>query len=250
MPQATGDFKSRQTKLCFKTIYPQDGEGFTAPTWANTAYLKSQISYLQLSKITLIKRTPCQTLVRIPSVTHWLQHQVFKPAMTTEDSTPVKSFQVPKGSEQLWRGAACAGDWFLINFHIMGSYQLLFPSLSGHRALQAEAGGWGSALSPRGWDLWSDCNGVSCTCSHNQHHGEKIQEQVWVASACWSPCHSLQIKAIAAKPEKLSGRVALKNESHLHWKMRAVHRPNTQPSNLLDTQSEMCTGTTVQTWNL
>lgn len=136
------------------------------------------------------------------------------------------------------------------NFHSIGSYQFLFPSLSGHRALQAEAGGWGSALSPRGWDLGSDCNGVSCTCSHNQHHGEKIQVQVWVASACWSPCHSLQIKAIAGKPEKLSGRVGLKNESHLHWKMRAVHRHNTQPSNLLDTQSEMCTVTIAQIWNL
>lgn len=60
----------------------------------------------------------------------------------------------------------------------------------------------------------------------------------------------LQIKAIAAKPGKLSGRVGLKNESHLHWKMRAVHRPNTPPSNLLDTPSEMCMCTIAQICNV
>lgn len=134
---------------------------------------------------------------------------------------------MPKGSvrEATEKSSLCRG-LISTNFHNVGYYWFLFPSLSGHRAGQAEAGGRGPVICLSGRAHRCDCSGASCTCSHNQRNGEESQGRVQVASTCWSPCHPSQIKATAAKPEELSETAWLKSVSHLRWKMSAVQRHN------------------------
>lgn len=150
--------------LCFKTTCPQDGEGFTAPAWANTAHLNSQTSYLQLSKIILIKRTPpgpgqesfCNTRAA-PSVQACNDHLRFNTSKEFPSAQRVR--------EAAEKSSLCRG-LFSTNSHItdpISSSSPPFQAIELHKPRQVG-------------DLRSGCNGVSRTCSHNQHHGEKIQE--------------------------------------------------------------------------
>lgn len=127
------------------------------------------------------------------------------------------------------KSSLCRGQ-ISTNFHSMGSYQFVFPSLSGLQAWQAKAGGQGPVICLSRRERRSGCNGASCTCSHDERNGEEIQGQLWVASACWRPCHPSQIKAIAAKPEELSERVGVKNGSQLHWEISTIQTHPPQSS--------------------
>lgn len=144
--------------------------------------------------------------------------------MITWGSLPLKSFQVPKGSEKLWRRVACAGDWLPQTFTAWDPTSSFSPPLQVtelNKPRQVGEGQLSVWVEESADPTASERAAPAATTSIVEKRFKDWSELLAHAE----PCQPSQIKAIAAKPEQLSERVGLKNGSHLHWKMSAVQRP-------------------------